>query len=603
MNSDSVPAATASPDLSHIADRAGVGAIHVVLGVLLVALVVVARWCMLSRFGTDAPFWDQWDSEIAALYKPFVDGSMHFAQLFAPHNEHRILFSRVLNLGLFSANGNQFDNLVETFANAVVYAFVLLLCAWPVLVRLRGPGLLLGWILTLGVGIAPYGWENLLLGFQNAFYFMNGFAALGIALAAFGNGRPAMAFSLVAALASLFTLASGLLIAPVLAAIWLLRAACGQVPHKPAWIAAGTSIAIGAIGVLLLPPIAVHAGLKAQGATDLLSALICAISWPLLPSVVGAALLWWPAAALAWRLRRREAQPIDVYLLGLCAWTLLQAAAIAWSRGHDMVIVSSRYSDTLVLGPLASLAIAVRLLATAGRNPRGRSIVAAVSLAALVCLGALSAQSLKGFAVMSRHAQTAAQSRANLHAYIAGAGRSAFEGKSGKEISYPQAERLGLLLDDETVLGMMPASIRRALPSRYVSCGGFEFPGVEPPVEPLPDALGSFTAAQGNEAAGECSGQLPASRWPYLLIRVAGQPGDPGISFAVGAGPRSVVTATLVAGMQWSPIVFAAGATQWTATDRNAAAWIAFTPPVEIGRLTMLVQRIVPWLRLTRALD
>ncbi|MDC8011096.1 hypothetical protein [Tahibacter soli] len=590
----------------YIVDDANRSAIQWVLGALLVLAVVLARWIVLARCGSDTPFWDQWDSEIAGLYKPFVEGSLNLAQLFAPHNEHRIAFSRLFNLALFAGNGGQFDNLVETFANAVLYAFVLLVCVGPVLRRLSGPALLLGWLVALAVGIVPYGWENLITGFQNAFYFMNGFAALALALAAFGRGYGAAIASVLLAAASLFTLASGLLLAPVLALVWLARWRHGDAARGTALPAAACAAAIAAVGLALLTPVAGHAALKAQGLADLYGAFLSTTAWPLPPSIVSVALLWWPCAIVLWRVaHRRECRAIDLYLLGIAAWALLQGSAVAWSRGHEMVIASSRYTDTLVLAPLANFALAMRLLAVPASLRRHRAIVAAAAVSALVATTAFAAWGIKGAAALSRHAGVAQENRTVLAAYIAGQGAAAFDGKSARAISYPSRERLALLLDDETTRQLLPSSIRAPLSNRTGGCSGFEYPGVDAATPALAHAVGSYSASVGDGAVGACAGNAVAPRLPYVVIRFAGYLGDPGVTFTLYRNDaRGTAMALPPHGAGWTPVAMAAeGPLRWEARDANTASWFAFTLPAEAGSLTARVQSMLPWLRLPWILD
>ena len=67
--------------------------------VALALLVVGARWWLIGNYSSDVPWLDQWDAEAQGLYQP-----THVAW-FAPHNEHRIFFTRLLALGLLRANG------------------------------------------------------------------------------------------------------------------------------------------------------------------------------------------------------------------------------------------------------------------------------------------------------------------------------------------------------------------------------------------------------------------------------------------------------------------------------------------------------------------
>jgi hypothetical protein len=63
------------------------------------ALVVIGAKCwMIACYGSPTPFWDQWDAEAAGLYPNFLSGTLNFSDLIAPHNEHRILMTRLWSL-------------------------------------------------------------------------------------------------------------------------------------------------------------------------------------------------------------------------------------------------------------------------------------------------------------------------------------------------------------------------------------------------------------------------------------------------------------------------------------------------------------------------
>ena len=73
--------------------------------------VVGARLWLISKYGNSVPFWDQWDAEAAGLIQPILHRSFHWEVLFASHNEHRILCTRVIALLLFYMN-RQWDPLL-----------------------------------------------------------------------------------------------------------------------------------------------------------------------------------------------------------------------------------------------------------------------------------------------------------------------------------------------------------------------------------------------------------------------------------------------------------------------------------------------------------
>ncbi|MHB8876809.1 MAG: hypothetical protein ACYC8T_24195 [Myxococcaceae bacterium] len=66
------------------------------LAALGIALPVFLSFNFVYRFAVDVPFWDQW--ELVPLLQRMADGTLSFADLFAQHNEHRILFPRIVTL-------------------------------------------------------------------------------------------------------------------------------------------------------------------------------------------------------------------------------------------------------------------------------------------------------------------------------------------------------------------------------------------------------------------------------------------------------------------------------------------------------------------------
>src|SRR3954470_1086126 len=91
--------------------------------VLLVAVAAIVAGCklrMISLYGSEVPFGDQWFGEAGALYLPYLQGNFHWQDFFTPHNEHRIFFTRALDLGLLIAN-RQWDSRLLLVVNAGVH--------------------------------------------------------------------------------------------------------------------------------------------------------------------------------------------------------------------------------------------------------------------------------------------------------------------------------------------------------------------------------------------------------------------------------------------------------------------------------------------------
>ena len=89
-----------------------------------------ARLWLIQFYSSPVPFWDQWDEAINFL-KPWLEGTLSWQTWFEPHNEHRIVFTRILDVGLLSLN-RQWDPQLQMVVNAFIVgilACVLIYCA------------------------------------------------------------------------------------------------------------------------------------------------------------------------------------------------------------------------------------------------------------------------------------------------------------------------------------------------------------------------------------------------------------------------------------------------------------------------------------------
>ncbi|MDP1990964.1 MAG: hypothetical protein Q8K00_08055, partial [Syntrophales bacterium] len=146
------------------------------------ALIILgAKLSLIHYYGSDLPFWDQWDTEPQLLYIAYDQGKLLWSTLFSPHNEHRLFFSRLWALSLYVIN-QQWDAHLQTVANAFLHTFFGLWLVW-ILWKLNEKKDL--WIM-LGVYVlilaAPFSWENTLFAFQSSFYFLLGFSSMAILL-------------------------------------------------------------------------------------------------------------------------------------------------------------------------------------------------------------------------------------------------------------------------------------------------------------------------------------------------------------------------------------------------------------------------------------
>lgn len=157
------------------------------LGIALFLIVFGVRLVWIHEMASPAPFWDQWDAEGQKLYPPWVEGHFDWHTLFDLHNEHRIVFSRLIFLALLDAHG-LWDPILQMVVSAGLHGlFAVLLFA--LLNHMTQGATRLCMVVVLGLAALPMDYENLLCGFQNSFPLMAilGLAALWLAA---GASRP-----------------------------------------------------------------------------------------------------------------------------------------------------------------------------------------------------------------------------------------------------------------------------------------------------------------------------------------------------------------------------------------------------------------------------
>lgn len=427
----------------------------------LLLLVAGARWWLIGRYSTDIPWLDQWDAEAQGLYQPWHAGTFTIQSWFAPHNEHRIFFTRVLALGLLWLN-RQWDPRLQMVVNAGLYAFVFA-ALFLVLRRGRTPGFqVFCWVLLAALGSAPYSVTNTLLGFQSQFYFLTGFSLLAIHTLV--NSRPGSLWwtvGVASGCAALFSMGSGY--AAALAVLGVLLCSTFRSAKefrqelRGKWMTILAACGLIAAGVFLRHSPPQNASLAAKSAGDFGHFLLASLSWPNGPMILVAMISWMPFSGfLANYLRRRTRDdPTERFILGIGFWVLLQAIALAIYRANSGEGLESRYTDILAFGLLANSICAIWLLGSGG-NLRRLMPVFAVVWFAVNGIG-LYAASFDGTASSWKHDMEIRR------AAVAGFLATEDERYLDRAPPYPDAKRIAALLLDPAIHPILPVGIRKPL--------------------------------------------------------------------------------------------------------------------------------------------
>ncbi|MGA2278783.1 MAG: hypothetical protein ABSG80_00615 [Verrucomicrobiota bacterium] len=329
----------------------------------LFLVVLGAKLWVVQLYGSPLPLWDQW-YEAEFFFRPWVEGHLTWKVFFSAHNEHRILFTRLLDLSVIWLNG-RWEPLLQMTINAFVHAaFVcgLAFCLWNFLGRKNG------WFICALLApffALPYAGENTIWAFNSQLYLLD-ITSLA-ALAGMGFGKPGGRnwwLGLAAAILGLFTMASGMLAPLAVGGLVILRAIKQRRLDRGNLITLGACLAVVCLGRALSVTMEGDRLLRAQTFVQFTSALTRNLTWPFFDTPEMVCLISLPLALLAalyFRLNFQEPRAAE-FLLTFGLWGVLQSVGLAYGRAnYGEMIPASRYMDVLNVFVVANLFTTVLL--------------------------------------------------------------------------------------------------------------------------------------------------------------------------------------------------------------------------------------------------
>jgi hypothetical protein len=144
---------------------------------ILALLPLIFLVIILRKYSVNVPFYDQW--ELVDLYRKSHSGLLGFADFFAQHNEHRLLFPRMVWYPI--ARVTNWNTNFEIFVNIILAASAFMLLSQIIRKTFSSAGkyAATGIIVSSLIFFSPLQWENWMWGWQNQ-WFMN---VLGVVLA------------------------------------------------------------------------------------------------------------------------------------------------------------------------------------------------------------------------------------------------------------------------------------------------------------------------------------------------------------------------------------------------------------------------------------
>ncbi|MDX2187057.1 MAG: hypothetical protein SFV32_08995 [Opitutaceae bacterium] len=569
------------------------------LAILGVALAILGgRWSLIGTYGTDVPEWDQWDAEGAHLLAPWKTGGKLLPGFFLPHNEHRVVLTKILNFAVTATNG-QWDQQLLATINAFLPAFLaasLLLWSWQYLGRfptlLMLPMVIMAWA-------GPLAWQNVLAGFhsQQFFLLLTSFWAIALLLTAEYPSRNWWLGSACAVLA-LGTMGSGFFAAATVAALLILRALLERDWLISRWPTVALCIAVVAVGWFSRVSIPWHESLRAQTFRDFAMSILESLRWP-------ASGWWWALASwlpfavlsISRISTKRTPSAAAWVVVGLGGWVLLQYVATAIMRGAGGLPPSPRYTDTVLLGLVVNaLALGVLFREADGGLRTRIALASMVWAVAFLSLTGLRTKELLG-GELAWIPPYRVEALANTRDYLV-TRNPAFLERS--RIPYPNVENFRAHLQRSALHDLFPASIRRPLhvldearPGPFIASGHNEARSVAGVRTDAPGLPAGFPRL-GPEVTWGSAGIMAKGAWTSVPLKggagnlrfeVAGTWSRPNVRLELRSAQTNELLATVLPAdprkTGWQPafVPCPSGFFVVVATDESDDGWIAFSSP------------------------
>lgn len=557
-----------------------------------VALLFGAKLWLIGTYGNATPFWDQWDAEAESLYKPYLNGTLTWATLFEPHNEHRIFTTRLLALVILYIN-KTWNPLLQMIINAALYIFMLLF-GIRLLLKTMGrqylPAILAFSFILFSI---PYAWENTLAAFQSQFYFVLLFSLATIWLTVTQAPLSAKWWGGIAcALLAFLSLASGVFALAAAAIVNLVFFLTGLRRTGKQLFSVVILSALFAIGIWLTPTIEGHMVFKATSFRQFYDAFVAVLGWPVMYNFIGALVRNAPALILTgimiWK--RPHARDLRWFLVALTIWAFGQALSIAY--GRVLTSISSRYLDLFAVTVLINFAclIVLEKSALVGQRSRMRLATYAWVGIVLLTLGNYGGKHIPEELAIKR--DTGREQEINTRNYLATGDFNFLKDKPRLYIPYPNPERLATILASPQLREILPANISyHGKPSAIVEVpvGAFIKDGYyQTTPKPIHSTWGSYTT-QGDAAVGQATITYKSKISSGIVeVPVAGYPLNEGMKLEMEqAGQRTPMRIDSNPKESWGTARAKLYASEFSIhlTDSSNTTWVAVGPPAIISKL------------------
>jgi len=426
--------------------------INLMLVSLFLLLAILFRFYVINKYGMNVPYWDQWDAEAYLLYKPIIEGNFQFPVLVSAHNEHHIFFTRILAIALFELNSKIWSPILEMFVNGFISIFsittlvLIFICKFKYLYQK-----LIYLILVLFIISIPFGWENILAGFQSQFYIFILFGIIAIyGIANFDLFSIKWYLSFLILCLSPLTMAGGFI--AMISCIFILLV---KNKFKQVVIPILILLILIFLSLLYTPHIVAHENGNAHNINEFINALLTALSWPHKKNFIFSFLVNMPLIFFILSLTKtnEHEKNFSIFLIGTYSWLYLQVCLMSYGRA--IAIDTPRYLDVYAMLIIINSGVMIYLL---NKHKKISYKIFILFYLTFISYGFFVKEDEIWTQVRSKSAQGEWQIN-NLKKYICFGDKDQIYKKNGVEISYPDSKRLLFFLDDSTIRSILPTPI------------------------------------------------------------------------------------------------------------------------------------------------
>ncbi len=412
-----------------------------------------ARYFFIHSYGSFSPNWDEWQAHGVFILKRYMEGDLALKDFFVPHNEHRIVLTRLYTLGLFKLNNHEWNTILEMRFNAIIFSAGMTaffaLCTYN-LSKITRIHLSVMFLVLICI---PFAWENLLNGFQSQFYFAVIFSLTALFFFRKGSSSKLELFcGLISLLLGYLSFTTAIFVTPALVATWLVS----PPDKKRNLVYIIISVLLFVIMYYLLPD-SVSEKTYATSIYSLIISFCRFLAFPYTTIPLFSIIIYSPTLLLVYSIFRGNTKTDDSlrYLLSVSFFTILISAAIAYGRGGDGSGPSPRYLDLLIPGIFVNIVMLVRLKSTFTKKA---FIMIKYGYAFFILAGATIFVSLKTIPQLNKRKVEANLWENTISQYLETKDKKIILNASQDKLPFPvgQNDEFMKILDDETIIDLLP---------------------------------------------------------------------------------------------------------------------------------------------------